>query len=127
MTLGLLRRFQRRSPARPSRRSTQSPQHAPEGICTPRHVAAPPLRPRLVRRLMLAGTAPQGGPDLHRWSENVYALATPDLPTAEDLLTLFFSESEQSRARGMESIGRLYQREVDRDEPTDLATRDAQL
>jgi pimeloyl-ACP methyl ester carboxylesterase len=27
----------------------------------------------------------------------------------------------------MESIGRLYQREVDRDQPTDLATRDAQL
>src|SRR5205807_6279036 len=30
------------------------------------------LRPRLVRRLVLAGTAPQGGPDLHRWSEDVY-------------------------------------------------------
>ena len=85
------------------------------------------LRPRLVRRLVLAGTAPQGGPDLHRWSEDVYALATPDEPTAEDLLSLFFSGSEQSRAKGMESIGRLYQREVDRDEPTDLATRDAQL
>ena len=27
----------------------------------------------------------------------------------------------------MESIGRLYQREVDRDEPTDLVTRDARL
>jgi pimeloyl-ACP methyl ester carboxylesterase len=85
------------------------------------------LRPRLVRRLVLAGTAPQGGPDLHRWSEDVYALATPDEPTAEDLLSLFFSGSEQSRAKGMESIGRLYQREVDRDQPTDLATRDAQL
>ena len=85
------------------------------------------LRPRLVRRLVLAGTAPQGGPDLHRWSEDVYALATPDEPTAEDLLTLFFSGSEQSQAKGMESLGRLYQREVDRDEPTDLATRDAQL
>src|SRR3984893_4818734 len=85
------------------------------------------LRPRLVRRLVLAGTAPQGGPDLHRWSEGVYALATPDEPTAEHLLSLFFSGSEQSRAKGMESIGRLYQREVDRDEPTDLATRDAQL
>ena len=85
------------------------------------------LRPPLVRRLVLAGTAPQGGPDLHRWSEDVYALATPDEPTAEDLLSLFFSGSEQSCARGMESIGRLYQREVDRDEPTDLATRDAQL
>ncbi len=85
------------------------------------------LRPRVVRRLVLAGTAPQGGPDLHRWSEDVYALATPDEPTAEDLLSLFFSGSEQSRAKGMESIGRLFQREVDRDQPTDLATRDAQL
>src|SRR3954447_7660475 len=75
------------------------------------------LRPRLVRRLVLAGTAPQGGPDLHRWSDDVYALATPDEPTAENLLALFFSDSEQSRAKGMEAIGRLYQREVDRDEP----------
>jgi pimeloyl-ACP methyl ester carboxylesterase len=85
------------------------------------------LRPRLVRRLVLAGTAPQGGPDLHRWSDGVYALATADEPTAEHLLGLFFTPSEQSRAKGMEAIGRLYQREVDRDEPTDLATRDAQL
>jgi pimeloyl-ACP methyl ester carboxylesterase len=85
------------------------------------------LRPRLVRRLVLAGTAPQGGPDLHRWSDEVYALATPDEPTAETLLALFFTSTEQSRAKGMESIGRLFQREVDRDEPTDLATRDAQL
>jgi pimeloyl-ACP methyl ester carboxylesterase len=85
------------------------------------------LRPRLVRRVVLAGTAPQGGPNLHRWSDDVYALATPDEPTAEDLLNLFFTCSEQSRAKGMESIARLYQRGVDRDEPTDLATRDAQL
>src|SRR3954465_3275776 len=85
------------------------------------------LRPRLVRRLMLAGTAPQGGADLHRWSDEVYALATADKPGAENLLGLFFSRSEESRAKGMESIGRLFQREVDRDEPTDLATRDAQL
>jgi pimeloyl-ACP methyl ester carboxylesterase len=85
------------------------------------------LRPRLVRRLVLAGTAPQGGPDLHRWSDDVYALATADEPTAEHLLGLFFTGTEQSRTKGMESIGRLYQREVDRDEPTDLATREAQL
>src|ERR1700754_4250286 len=62
------------------------------------------LRPRLVHRLVLAGTAPQGGPDLHRWSDDVYALAMPDQPTAEDLLSLFFSGSEPSRAKGMESI-----------------------
>jgi pimeloyl-ACP methyl ester carboxylesterase len=85
------------------------------------------LRPRLVQRVVLAGSAPQGGPDLHRWSDEVYALATADEPTAENLLGLFFSGSEESRAKGMEAIGRLYQREVDRDEPTDLATRDARL
>jgi pimeloyl-ACP methyl ester carboxylesterase len=85
------------------------------------------LRPLRVRRLVLAGTAPQGGPDLHRWTDEVYSLATPDEPTADDLLKLFFSPSEQSRAKGMESIQRLYSREAGRDEPTDLATRDAQL
>ncbi len=85
------------------------------------------LRPRLVRRLVLAGTAPQGGPNLHRWSDAVFALATADQPTAEDLLALFFSQSEKSRAKGAEYLQRIYQRQDDRDAPTDLATRDAQL
>jgi pimeloyl-ACP methyl ester carboxylesterase len=85
------------------------------------------LRPRLVRRLVLAGTAPQGGPDLHRWSDTVFALATADQPTAEGLLSLFFSPSEESRAKGMEYLQRAYQRQENRDAPTDLATRDAQL
>ena len=85
------------------------------------------LRPRLVRRLVLAGTAPQGGPDLHRWSDTVFALATADQPTADDLLSLFFSSSEDSRARGAEYLQRAYQRQEDRDTPTDLETRDAQI
>jgi pimeloyl-ACP methyl ester carboxylesterase len=75
----------------------------------------------------LAGTAPQGGPDLHRWSDTVFAHATADQPTAEDLLSLFFSPSEESRAKGAEYLQRAYQRQEDRDAPTDLATRDAQL
>src|SRR6201990_2867035 len=41
------------------------------------------LRPRLVRRLVLAGTAPQGAPDLHRWSDTVFAHATAAQPTAD--------------------------------------------
>jgi len=85
------------------------------------------LRPKLVRRLVLAGTAPQGGPDLHRWSDTVFALATPDQPTADDLVNLFFSPSEDSRAKGAEYLQRAYQRQEDRDAPTDLAARDAQL
>ncbi len=85
------------------------------------------LRPRLVRRLVLAGTAPQGGPGLHRWSDTVFGLATTDQPTAEDLLSLFFSPSAESRAKGAEYLQRAYQRQEGRDAPTDLATHDAQL
>ena len=76
---------------------------------------------------MLAGTAPEGGPDLHRWSDTVFFHATADQPTAEDLLILFFSPSDESRAKGAEYLQRAYQRQEGRDAPTDLATRDAQL
>ena len=33
------------------------------------------VRSRLIRRLVLAGTAPQGAPKIHRWTDDVYALA----------------------------------------------------
>ena len=85
------------------------------------------LRPRLVRRLVLAGTAPRGAPGIHRWSDEVYALATPDVSNAEGFVKLFFSGSDESRAKGMEFLQRAYARNVDRDAQTDLATRDAQL
>ena len=85
------------------------------------------LRPRLVRRIVLAATAPQGGPDLHRWSDEVYGLATPDVPSAERFLKLFFSGSDDSRAKGMAYLQRATSRQEDRDADTDLACRDAQL
>jgi pimeloyl-ACP methyl ester carboxylesterase len=84
-------------------------------------------RPRLVRRIVLAGTAPQGGPDLHRWTDDVYAHACADEITAEHALSVFFSGSEESRAKGTEYLERTQRRKADRDAPTDLATRDAQL
>src|SRR5689334_7472163 len=37
------------------------------------------VRPRLIRRLILAGTAPQGAPKINRWSDDVYALAAQDM------------------------------------------------
>ena len=85
------------------------------------------LRPRLVRRIVLAGTAPQGGPDLHRWTDDVYANAAADEMTAETALNVFFSGSEASRAKGRDYLARTQIRQVDRDAPTDLATRDSQL
>ena len=85
------------------------------------------LRPRAVRRIVLAGTAPRGGYDLHQWSDKVYSLVTADQMTAESFLALFFSGSEESRARGMEYLSRAQGRQGDPDDPTDLACRDAQL
>ncbi len=85
------------------------------------------LRPRLVRRLVLAGTAPQGAPRIHRWSDDVYFHACADEISPEHALNLFFSGSEESRAKGVEYLKRTQTRQADHDAPTDLATRDAQL
>jgi len=84
------------------------------------------VRPRLPRRLVLAGTAPQGAPDLHRWSEDVYTYACADEITAEGFIALFFSGSDQSVQRGWEYLARTHARSADRDPETTLACRDAQ-
>ena len=85
------------------------------------------IRPRLVRRLVLAGTAPQGAPGIHRWSDEVYALATPDVPNPEGFVRLFFSGPEETLKKGMEYFARITARSAAPDEQTDLAARDAQL
>jgi len=85
------------------------------------------VRPRLIRRLVLAGTAPQGAPGIHRWTDEVFALATPDSFDPDGFMRLFFSGSEESRAKGMEFLGRISARTGEPDEPADLAARDAQL
>jgi len=64
---------------------------------------------------------------VHRWSDDVYAHACADDITPETALNIFFSGSEESRAKGMAYLTRTQLRQVDRDAPTDLATRDAQL
>jgi hypothetical protein len=79
--------------------------------------------PRLVRRIVLAATAPRGAPRIHRWSDDVYALATQDGVEPQRCIKLFFSGSRESRAKWMEFLGRISTRTLGRDDPTDLATR----
>lgn len=85
------------------------------------------VRPRLPRRLVLAGTAPQGGPDLHRWSDDVYRWATGDVTTPEDFIALFFSGSDLGRQRAWEYLTRTHTRQNERDTESSLHCRDAQF
>ncbi|MCG7205577.1 alpha/beta fold hydrolase [Streptomyces arenae] len=86
------------------------------------------FRPWQVRRLVLAGTAPRGGRDIHQYTAGaIREAALDDAPSAANLLTLFFEKSASSQARGVEFLKRLGLRTADRDAATDLAVRDAQL
>jgi pimeloyl-ACP methyl ester carboxylesterase len=85
------------------------------------------IRPRLVHRLVLAGTGPQGGEHMHGFADEVFANAMRDEPGAEDLLALFFERSVTSIAAGREFVQRIFARTDDRDADTTLETRDAQV
>ena len=83
-------------------------------------------RPALVRRLVLASSAPKGAPGMHGWAPDVIgAVGTPQTSPAE-YLSVFFASSEASQQAGKEALGRMYARTSDRDQTTDWATRAAQ-
>jgi pimeloyl-ACP methyl ester carboxylesterase len=76
------------------------------------------LRPRLVRRLVLAGTGPQGGGvGMHGWIHDVAAGGNHTENSPDDLLWLMFAPSESSQQKGREFLGRFIQRQEGRDKP----------
>jgi len=85
------------------------------------------IRPHQVRRLVLAGTGPQGGQDMHLYAPDVLDIALADKIDGEGLLDIFFEKSASSRAKGVAFLRRLQARHTDRDTPVSLATRDAHL
>ena len=83
-------------------------------------------RPALVRRLILASSAPRGAPGMHGWAPSVIgAIGTPQT-SPEEYLSVFFAASAASQQAGKEALGRMYARTEDRDEMTTWATREAQ-
>jgi pimeloyl-ACP methyl ester carboxylesterase len=83
-------------------------------------------RPALVRRLILASSAPQGAAGMHGWAPSVIgAIGTPQT-SPEEYLGVFFAGSAASQQAGKEALGRMYARTEDRDEATTWATREAQ-
>lgn len=83
------------------------------------------IRPRLVRRLILAATSPQGAPDIHGWRQDIADAVRLDEPGGAQLLFTFFKPTETSQAAGMDYLGRFLARSEDRDTASTLQTRDA--
>jgi len=67
-----------------------------------------------VRRLILAGSGPQGGRDIHGWNPATSTHANEDVQGAEDILYLFFTPTEASQAKGREFVQRIFTRNEDR-------------
>jgi pimeloyl-ACP methyl ester carboxylesterase len=83
-------------------------------------------RPGIVRRLVLASSAPKGAAGMHGWAPEVIgAVGTPHT-SPEAYLDVFFTQSASSRQAGKEALQRMYARTQDRDEATTWATREAQ-
>jgi pimeloyl-ACP methyl ester carboxylesterase len=84
------------------------------------------IRPAIVRRLVLASSAPQGAAGMHGWAPEVIgAVGTPHT-SPEEYIGVFFAPSQTSREAGGESVRRQYARTQDRDTATTWATREAQ-
>jgi pimeloyl-ACP methyl ester carboxylesterase len=84
------------------------------------------IRPGLLRRLVLASSAPQGAAGMHGWAADVIgAVGTPET-SPEEYLGVFFTRSPASRQAGKEALQRMYARAQDRDKATTWETRQAQ-
>jgi pimeloyl-ACP methyl ester carboxylesterase len=84
------------------------------------------IRPDVVRRLVLASSAPRGGAGMHGWAPEVINAVGQPQPDPAGYLEVFFTSSPASRQAGQEILGRVYARTTDIDEPTTWATRQAQ-
>jgi pimeloyl-ACP methyl ester carboxylesterase len=85
------------------------------------------VRPAIVRKAILASSAPQGAGGMHGWAPDVIGAVGKLETSAEEYLSVFFTGSEASRAAGQAVLGRIYgARTADRDADTSWQTRLAQ-
>ena len=84
------------------------------------------IRPGLVRRLVLASSAPQGAAGMHGWAPEVIGAVGKPQTSPDEYIGVFFAPSTASREAGQETVQRQYARTEDRDTATSWATREAQ-
>ena len=85
------------------------------------------IRPDLLRRVVLASSAPQGAAGMHGWAPEVIAAVGQPETNPQGYLSVFFAPTDTSREAGQQAAGRIFgARTTDRDEPTNWQTRQAQ-
>jgi pimeloyl-ACP methyl ester carboxylesterase len=84
------------------------------------------IRPDLVRRVVLASSAPQGAAGMHGWAPEVIAAVGGRQPNPQGYLEVFFAPTSSSREAGQQVAGRIFGRTANRDQPTTWQTRQAQ-
>jgi pimeloyl-ACP methyl ester carboxylesterase len=86
-------------------------------------------RPELVRKLLLVGTAPQGGEDMMHLEKPVLkqVLEDPKIQGLQKLVGLFFTPSPASQSAGQAFVSRLAARKGDREPVSGPAVAQAQI
>jgi pimeloyl-ACP methyl ester carboxylesterase len=84
------------------------------------------IRPDLLRRVVLASSAPRGAAGMHGWAAEVIAAVGAPEPNPQGYLDVFFAPTDMSREAGQQAAARIFGRTANRDEPTTWQTRQAQ-
>jgi len=85
------------------------------------------VRPDLLRRVVLASSAPQGAAGMHGWAPEVIGAVGAPETTPQGYISVFFAPTDTSREAGQQAARRIFgARTTDRDEPTTWRTRQSQ-
>ena len=84
------------------------------------------IRPDLLRRVVLASSAPQGAAGMHGWAPEVIGAVGAPETNPQGYLEVFFASTTASREAGQQAAGRIFGRTTGQDEPTTWQTRQAQ-
>jgi pimeloyl-ACP methyl ester carboxylesterase len=84
------------------------------------------IRPDLLRRVVLASSAPQGADGMHGWAPDVIGAVGGREPNPQGYIGVFFAPTSTSREAGQQVAGRIFGKKANRDAPTTWQTRQAQ-
>ena len=84
------------------------------------------IRPDLLRRVVLASSAPRGAEGMHGWAPDVISAVGEPEPNPQGYLKVFFAHTPTSRQAGKDAAGRIFGKTANQDAPTTWQTRQAQ-